>query len=180
MYNKISVKITMILIITATLTVPSSVLQFSHAQGDIENTILNTHNQERANVQVPALSWSNSLAADAQQYADHLVSLGLSPDDIAPHAQGTGQGENLAWGPSNSFTTDELAQGWYAEKSNFQPGHIMSQGDFAPGVPMIGHYTQIVWKDTTEVGCAEASSDSTEYLVCRYSPPGNYLGQTPF
>ena len=93
MYNKISVKITMISIITATLTVPSSVLQFSHAQGDIENTIMNTHNQERADVEVPALSWSNSLAADAQQYADHLVSLGLSPDKT-PHAEGTGQGEN--------------------------------------------------------------------------------------
>src|SRR4051794_29733180 len=52
---------------------------------DFENTILNIHNQERAQVQVPALTWSNNLASDAQQYADYLVSLGLGPEDIPPH-----------------------------------------------------------------------------------------------
>ena len=76
MYNKISVKITMILIMTAALAVPSSVLQLSHAQGDLQNTIMNTHNQERAAVGVPPLTWSDTLAAHAQPWADKVYATG--------------------------------------------------------------------------------------------------------
>lgn len=53
---------------------------------DFENTILNIHNQERAAVNVPALSWSNSIATDTQNWADHITTLGLGPNDLAPHA----------------------------------------------------------------------------------------------
>ncbi|MDQ6865031.1 MAG: hypothetical protein M3044_14550 [Thermoproteota archaeon] len=38
----------------------------------------------------------------------------------------------------------------------------------------------MVWKNTREVGCAMANSDRLAILVCRYSPPGNIRGQTPF
>jgi hypothetical protein len=38
----------------------------------------------------------------------------------------------------------------------------------------------MVWKDTKQVGCGTASSSTLEVLVCRYSPPGNYLGQFPY
>src|SRR3546814_19231702 len=37
----------------------------------------------------------------------------------------------------------------------------------------VGHYTQIIWHSTTDVGCAIAVSQSDEYLVCRYTTPGN-------
>ena len=81
MNKKASVNITIILTIAAILIVPLSVLQLSHAQGnsDIKNTILKIHNLARSQVDVPALSWSNSLAADAQSWADHLMTLGLPP-----------------------------------------------------------------------------------------------------
>ena len=149
---------------------------------DFENTILNIHNQERAAVNNPALSWSSSLAADAQSWADHITTLGLGPNDLAPHAtweQRNGQGENLAWGSVGFFTPAEGVQMWAAEKSNYD-GHPISASDFAPGVPMIGHYTQMVWKDTTQIGCGIASDAGQTYLVCRYSPAGNYMGQTPY
>ena len=47
----------------------------------------------------------------------------------------------------------------------------------------VGHYTQIVWKNTTKVGCGIANSLTDrggEWVVCRYSPPGNYVGQKPY
>ena len=40
----------------------------------------------------------------------------------------------------------------------------------------MAHYTQIVWPTTTEVGCALASSATTDYFVCRYAPTGNKDG----
>ena len=77
---------------------------------DFENTILNIHNQERAQVQVPALTWSNNLASDAQEYADYLVSLGLGPEDMPPYTDDNSQGENLAWGPPDGYTLDGLSR----------------------------------------------------------------------
>jgi pathogenesis-related protein 1 len=181
MYKKVSVTITTTLVIAAILTVSWSALQRSHAQtnGNFENTILQIHNSERAAVNVPPIAWSASLAADAQSYAQHLTTLGLGPSDILPHATGTGQGENLSWGTAGFYSPADGVRQWAAEKHNYNGGPI-TQAHFAKGAPMIGHYTQMVWKNTSEVGCGTASSNTLEVLVCRYSPPGNYLGQTPY
>jgi uncharacterized protein YkwD len=183
MNKKATVNITIILTIAAILIVPLSVLQLSHAQSnsDIKDAILNIHNRERAGVEVTALSWSNSLADDAQSWADHLTTLGLTPDDLAPHApfdQNNPQGENLAWGTKGGFTATTGADGWAAEKSNYVKGTPIKE--FKKGEPKVGHYTQMVWKDTTQVGCGMASDAGQTYLVCRYSPPGNWIGQVPY
>jgi uncharacterized protein YkwD len=68
MYKKLSIKIALILITAAFLTVPLSVLQVSHAQSnaDLQNTILEIVNRERAAVGVPPLVWSDTLAAGAR------------------------------------------------------------------------------------------------------------------
>jgi hypothetical protein len=44
-----------------------------------------------------------------------------------------------------------------------------------------GHYTQIIWRNTTEVGCGMATcSNGSEIWVCNYNPPGNYLRQNAY
>ena len=58
---------------------------------DFENTILNIHNQERAAVNVPALSWSSSLATNAQSWADQLLAEGKFE-----HSPDISYGENIA------------------------------------------------------------------------------------
>ena len=163
----------MILIMTAALAVPSSALQLSHAQGDLQNTILNTHNQERAAVGVGPLTWSDSIAASAQNWADNLLSTGN-----LVHSTGTGYGENLASGGGPSYATVEvLQQSWVDEKNSY-----------VPGTPGTNHYTQMVDQRSTEVGCGFASGPGGEFaqyggtnvLVCQYNPPGNFNFQPPY
>ena len=184
MYQKVSKEIISIIVITTLLTVLSSVVQLSYAQSntDLENDMLNIHNEERDAVSVPPLTWSSSLAADAQSWANHLTTLGLVCDparaelvppkpvcDTTPHGA---KNENIASGVADFNSPGELAQLWADEKAKYNSGQRSGPG--------IGHYTAMVWKNTQEIGCGFASSGQMDFLVCRYNPPGNVPGQTPY
>ena len=112
--------------------------------------MLNIHNQERAAVGVPPLTWSNSLAADSQSWANHLTTLGLVCDDqrcdATPHGA---KNENIASGVADLNSPAELAQLWADEKSKYNAGQRSGAG--------IGHYTAMVWQNTREVGCGFSS-----------------------
>ena len=42
----------------------------------------------------------------------------------------------------------------------------------------LGHFTQVVWKDSRNFGIAKARSKSGKIIVvANYDPPGNFLGQ---
>lgn len=143
-------------------------------QDSIADEILNAHNQYRAEVGVPPLTWSDTLASHAQEWADYLASLGS-----LQHSQDTGEGENLWMGASGNFSYAQMIESFGNEKQYFIGGvfpDVSSTGQWQD----VGHYTQVVWKDTTEVGCAIASANGNDFLVCRYSPPGNFLGQPAF
>ncbi|MCI5224143.1 MAG: SCP-like extracellular, partial [Candidatus Electrothrix sp. AR4] len=44
-----------------------------------------------------------------------------------------------------------------------------------------GHYTQVVWKTTMEVGCGMATcNDKSQIWVCQYTPQGNMVGEKPY
>ncbi len=148
---------------------------------DLANSILAVHNSERGAVGVPPLVWNDTLAADAKPWAEHLATTGefRHCDTATEVCNYHGEGENLAgFNPSLGISAPgEGQQLWVAEKKNYHGG-VLTPDNWYPS----GHYTQMVWKDTKQVGCATASGNGHPFSIldCRYYPPGNYMGQAPY
>ena len=151
----------------------------------LENTpaeILAAHNAERKKVSVPPLKWDAALAKTATEWAHHLCRSGKKMPALQhrPRREGS-PGENL-WAGANSessgYGIDEAVQRW-AEEAKFYDG---KSGQCQGGV--CGHYTQLVWRDTTHVGCGTArcaaSGMTATVWVCNYRPAGNFVGEKPF
>jgi uncharacterized protein YkwD len=153
------------------------------------NNILAVHNTERATVGVPPLVWSDKLAADAKTWADYMATTHNFRHDTA-HLGNLGEGENLnaiVYNLGDPPSTAKLQEGWVNEKNYYQQwatNSLPKTANWTGWYP--GHYNQMVWNTSKEVGCATGftSGLSTDtrgvYLDCRYSPPGNYFGQKPY
>jgi uncharacterized protein YkwD len=143
--------------------------------GSMAEEILNAHNSYRSQVGVPPLNWSDTLASQAQEWAKHLSDTGKFE-----HSN-SGQGENLWKGTSNSFSFTNMVENWGNEKKNFIVGGVSPDFSTTGQFKDVGHYTQLVWRNTTQVGCAVVDgSDGNAILVCRYDPSGNVQGQSPY
>ena len=145
--------------ITEAPSIPSNEPSFtSHSQ--FTSAVLNSTNSYRAEHNASAVSWNTTLQSFAASY------LAKADCDFA-HSGGP-YGENLAEGYLNVTASVE---GWGNEVSEYDFGN--------PGFSeQTGHFTQLVWKDTTDVGCAAALCGSRGwYLVCEYWPRGNVDGE---
>jgi hypothetical protein len=140
----------------------------------LRDTVLASHNSARAQFGVPAMAWSDQLAADALGYARHMASTGIYGHDRTPGRRKT-SGENLWSGQRGLFSYDVMVGGMIEEARYFRPG-VFPDNSRTGEWHDVGHYTQIVWPATTQVGCALALSATTDYLVCRYAPAGNKDG----
>lgn len=145
--------------------------------GGFEARVLSSHNFEREKVGVEALRWSPELAQSAQRWADHLAATGQF--EHAPEDPVSPQGENLWAGSKGYFSPEAMVAAWVREKRYFRDGAFPANSTTGR-VEDVGHYTQLVWRDTREVGCARASGRSEDVLVCRYAQAGNYIGERPF
>lgn len=134
-----------------------------------QKEMLDAHNVLRAQHCSPEMTWDAEVAQSAQAWADRCQ---------WEHAQGTGLGENLAAAAGSVRTPKQTTDGWYSE---------IAQYNFAaPGFSFgTGHFTQVVWKGSTRLGCAMAICPATsispdwgawptaQFVVCRYAPQGN-------
>ncbi len=140
--------------------------------------VLDVHNRERAAVGVAPIAWNARLAADAERWAAHLAQInGLIHYRTAGEPE-NGEGENLFMGTARAYRIDEMVGLWASEKRAFRRARRWDQDGAT--FEAVGHYTQMVWRTTREVGCAIASNGSDDFLVCRYAQPGNMIGQKPF
>ena len=134
---------------------------------------LDPHNAARAMVGVPALSWSANLADYALNYANS------QRNQCLPLTHSNGPfGENLFWGSAKDpeWTALDAVTDWTDEVAFYN----YAENSCTPG-QMCGHYTQVVWNTTTDVGCAHVKcNDASDYIICSYNPPGNWIGERPF
>lgn len=155
----------------------SASLPVRAAGNHFEQTLLSEHNRARDEAGVPRLRWSVKLAGEAHGWAQRLASEGWLRH--AEHTESRGAGENLWMGSAGYYGPDAMVGAFLDEKRHFLPGpfpRVSRTGRWED----VGHYTQVVWRDTREVGCGAARGAGNDFLVCRYWPAGNWMGQRPF
>lgn len=152
-------------LVAVTLSLPAHADPYARAE------LLAAHNKYRAGQGLSPLRWSDALAASAQRWADHLASIG--------RLEHSGSGQNLAMAASGSQSLTQLVDLWGSERVYFRNGSfpaISTTGNWLN----VGHYTQIVWRSTSEVGCGFGRRNGNDVLVCNYNPPGNVMGERAF
>ena len=142
--------------------------------------LLSAHNQWRAKVGVPELQWSDKLAGMARQWAEQLAASNCDHR----HSGKAGYGENIyfaspvTWSNGSTevqkISPQHVVDDWGTESRSYDYASNSCSG-------VCGHYTQLVWKDSKEVGCGMAiCGDKGQIWVCNYFPAGNVNNQRPY
>jgi uncharacterized protein YkwD len=130
------------------------------------DAVVAAHNRVRKAHCAPPLAWSPKLAASAQAWANTIRDRGCA----LGHSGSASYGENLAAGTSGMLDAAAVVGMWYDEikKFNFRSGGFSMK---------TGHFTQVVWRDTRQVGCGMSQCNGLDVWICQFSPPGNVEGQ---
>lgn len=146
---------------------------FSLSHADFISDCLDEHNKYGAALGIPPYTWSCTLMEAAQTWADYLAQ-----NHLFQHSKGrVNVGENIAEGSASQYGTIALIDMWVEEKQYFIPGQNFPDCSTTGSYADVGHWTQMIWRKSTELGCGTATSSGQRYLVCQYSPAGNILGQ---
>jgi pathogenesis-related protein 1 len=177
MYTKLA-------LLTVALAGAASASPFLHFRDDTSQ-YLDPQNSLRAQKGAVAFTWNQTLADYAKKVSNTCV---------FKHSGGP-YGENLAAGSGN-FPISSGIKAWTDEESSYDPNN-----------PQPSHYTQVVWKGSKQLGCAETTcapgtifdpkfgvspglrvlnkmlmsfdSQTANYIVCEYFPAGNVIGEFP-
>uniref|UniRef100_A0AAR2L7I2 SCP domain-containing protein n=1 Tax=Pygocentrus nattereri TaxID=42514 RepID=A0AAR2L7I2_PYGNA len=154
--------------------------------------ILDLHNKLRAQVYPPAsnmeyMVWDTELERTAEEWAETCL-WEHGPAGLLPQI---GQNLGVHWGRYRPPTSH--VQAWYDEVKDYSfpyPQECNPHCPFTCTGPVCTHYTQLVWATSSRIGCAiNVCYDmnvwgqiwaKAVYLVCNYSPKGNWWGHAPY
>lgn len=132
------------------------------------------HNAVRSAVGVAPLKWNNQLAALATGFVADCVFAHSTTPERSNKAGFAYIGENLFQSGGFAPTGQQVSDAWSSEKADYDYASNTCSG-------VCGHYTQQVWADTTDLGCAVKACGGNVHLVsCEYGPGGNINGQRPY
>ena len=138
--------------------------------------VMDRHHVERAAVEVPDMIWDEALADSAGRWARELARSHSFEHEDELSDDPEVEGENLWMGTRGAWSPAEMVSHWARERRAFRPGTFPAVSRTG-SLEDVGHYTQMVWRNTGRVGCAVASDRQMDYLVCRYSRTGNVEGE---
>ncbi|XP_032289836.1 Golgi-associated plant pathogenesis-related protein 1 isoform X1 [Drosophila virilis] len=130
-------------------------------KADFENDVLKLHNEYREKHGCPSLTLDSGLSAECKTYAEEIAG-----KDSMIHSTGP-YGENLCYTTSDPTTCVKM---WYDEIKDYD----FDKPKYSPAT---GHFTQVIWKASKELGVGQAkSATGKNYVVARYKPAGNVEG----
>lgn len=172
-------KLIFVLLLSLSLAKNLRDLALSKAYAESISNMYSRHNYYRAlHKDTPSITRDSTIEAVAQAYAEKIAKAG-----VMEHSGNKKYGENIfltmSSGPDPKFTGTDGVDRWYKEISKYdykKPGW---------GDGSAGHFTQVIWKSSTKVGCGAAvgryKSNGTNwyavFVVCNYYPPGNYSNE---
>lgn len=137
---------------------------------------LEAHNQARASVGVGPLKWSETLAnATGRVVRYQRDKMGCRFAELNDIKFGANQ--FFGGGSSSGWTPRMAVDKWVGEKKYYN-----YTSNTCAANEKCGTYTQVVWRNSTELGCSQANcvKEMASLIVCFYNPPGNYVGERPY
>ncbi|OJJ49856.1 hypothetical protein ASPZODRAFT_149318 [Penicilliopsis zonata CBS 506.65] len=165
---------------SSTLVTSTSAAASSTATSTYQEAVLYNHNIHRSNHSANSVTWSSSLEASARVLAETCVY------EHDTSIDGGGYGQNIGYGVSADNIGEMLTDLMYNDEFGYFEGLY---GEADPSMTYFdnwGHFSQIVWKATTEVACVTVTCDTLgnvdadealPFTVCNYYPAGNYDGE---
>lgn len=137
---------------------------YAEVSKSFKKSLLSEHNVLRKKHSAPPMKWNNDIRKYAQEWAEKNAKA-----NRMFHRKTHKYGENIYWISRGAPSGKSVVRAWYSEIKDYhfsKPGFSYKTG----------HFTQVVWKSSVELGCGSAKSRSGGlFVVCNYSPPGNYM-----
>jgi ribosomal protein L18 len=181
-HQLIGLTFTALATITGLATTNESALSQTINLNSFVSTAASKHNAYRRIHRSPALVVSSPINATAQAWANQLATTGTFAHSASSQRKGAGENLYVFYTTASAIAPETLAnkavQGWYDEVKQYRYTNPV----FAAAT---GHFTQVVWKSSTQLGCGAAKGTKTLngtkynafYVVCHYAPAGNVRGQ---
>merc|ERR1712241_57348 len=144
-------------------------------KADINDDMLKQHNDYRAKHNAGPLTIDQDLMDKAQAWADELAAKNKFEHTTVKNLNGECLGENIAMMSGGEAGAADATRMWYCEVDDYYGTINKWQNS-----PAIGHFTQVVWKDSQRVGFGFATgSDGMTRVVANYQPCGNMNFNSP-